>query len=153
MVQNAAQILHKNRAKSLCNLPIAISFRFVYNKDNKRKEIQKMDYIKGSVVWVNFGEAVGSEQGKTRPAVIVSCDSNNRNSSTITVVPFTSKIKKGFLPCHFVLGNVNGLVGDNMALAEQIRTVDKLRINNYAGHLTKEQVKGVDKAVLAHLGL
>ena len=45
---------------------------------------------RGEVWWVEFDPSVGSEITKTRPAVIVSNDSANRNLARVVVVPMTS---------------------------------------------------------------
>ena len=45
--------------------------------------------LRGEVWWVGFHPAVGSEIRKTRPSVIVSNNSANRNLSQMIVVPLT----------------------------------------------------------------
>ena len=46
--------------------------------------------LRGEVWWVEFDPAGGSEISKTRPDVIVSNNSANRNLSRLIVVPLTS---------------------------------------------------------------
>ena len=46
--------------------------------------------LRGEVWWVEFDPAVGSEIRKTRPGVIVSNNSANRNLARVIVVPLTS---------------------------------------------------------------
>ena len=46
--------------------------------------------LRGEVWWVEFDPAVGSEIRKTRPGVIVSNNSANRNLSRVIVVPLSS---------------------------------------------------------------
>jgi mRNA-degrading endonuclease toxin of MazEF toxin-antitoxin module len=48
---------------------------------------------RGSVWWVAFDPAQGTEIHKTRPAIIVSNDAANRYLSRVVVVPLTSNIK------------------------------------------------------------
>jgi hypothetical protein len=48
---------------------------------------------RGEVYWVNLDPVVGSEIGKTRPAVIVSNDSCNRYGTRVVVLPITSNVE------------------------------------------------------------
>ena len=51
-----------------------------------------MQIKRGDVILVNLDPVVGSEQGKTRPALIVQNDIGNEYSPTTIVAPITSKI-------------------------------------------------------------
>ena len=55
------------------------------------KEIKR-----GEVYWVNLDPTIGSEIQKTRPAVIVSNNIQNKVSSRVVVIPITSKADKLF---------------------------------------------------------
>lgn len=80
---------------------------------------------------------VKSEQGGTRPVIIVQNDIGNKYSPTLIVLPITSEIKKSNMPTHCILHKSlkNGLKVDSMVLAEQIRVIDKSRILDYIGYL------------------
>lgn len=88
------------------------------------KEVQ---YLRGNIVWVNFGQGVGSEQGGLRPALIVQNDIGNKYSPCIIVLPITASETKHKIPtqCHITVDGRWSLV-----YGEQIRTVDKRRITN-----------------------
>lgn len=49
---------------------------------------------RGEVWWVEFDPSVGSDITKTRPAVIVSNDSANRNLTHVVVVPMTTSTSR-----------------------------------------------------------
>ncbi len=49
---------------------------------------------RGEIWWVEFDPSVGSEIRKTRPAIIVSNDSANRNLARVVVVPLTGGVIK-----------------------------------------------------------
>ena len=51
---------------------------------------------RGEVWWVEFDPSVGSEIRKTRPAVIVSNDSANRNLLRVVVIPITSNTDRQY---------------------------------------------------------
>lgn len=99
---------------------------------------------RGEIYWCDLGEAVGSEQGGCRPVIIVQNDIGNNYSTTTIVVPLTTKIKKMKLPTHHEFEN-NGV--KQVACAEQIRTVDKLRLGSNLGFVRKEDVDEISRCV------
>lgn len=99
---------------------------------------------RGEIYWCDLGEAVGSEQGGCRPVIIVQNDIGNNYSTTTIVVPLTTKLKKTKLPTHHEFVN-NGVA--QVACAEQIRTVDKLRLGTNLGFVRKEDVDKISQCV------
>ena len=97
---------------------------------------------------------VESEQGGIRPVIIVQNDIGNRHSPTVIVLPMTSEIKKSNMPTHCIIHKTerNGLKVDSMVLAEQIRVIDKSRLQDYIGFLdnTNEQNEVIN-AYLANI--
>lgn len=96
------------------------------------------------IYYANLSEnTVASEQGGTRPVIVIQNNIGNKNSPTVIVLPITSGIKKNSMPTHCMIrkSKSNGLKVDSMVLAEQIRAIDKSRIKNYIGFLddTSEQ--------------
>ena len=105
---------------------------------------------RGDIFWIrqDYG-AIGSEQKKNRPAIIVSNDKNNTYSETVEIVYLTTAEKKP-MPTHV---NIETMGKQSTALCEAIYTVDKGRLENYCCTLTTEEMKLVDQAVLVSLGL
>ncbi|MDD4624637.1 MAG: type II toxin-antitoxin system PemK/MazF family toxin, partial [Bacilli bacterium] len=68
-----------------------------------------------------------SEQRGIRPALVVQNDMGNKNSSTISVAPLTSK-KKNKLPVHIELKVEDGMKMDSIICIEQTRVVSKRRL-------------------------
>jgi mRNA interferase MazF len=69
----------------------------------------------------------------------------------VTIVPITSTTEKiypfeGFLP----QGEGN-LANDSKAKANQIRTIDKLRLKKRLGKIGEETLKKIEQAILIHL--
>lgn len=90
------------------------------------------------ILLCDFGEGVGSEQEKTRPALIVSNNLNNAYSDTIIVCPITSQNKKKEFPTHFTLDNIKYpffTKDNNTVLCEQIRCVSRQRLGQYLGSI------------------
>lgn len=76
---------------------------------------------RGEIFYMTFKEQVGSEQQGGRPVIVVSNESCNKFSPTVTVVPLTTKDKKP-LPTHVEL-NVEGLPVYGTILCEQVQSV------------------------------
>jgi mRNA interferase MazF len=104
---------------------------------------------RGEVWWVNFEPSLGSETRKVRPAVIVSNDSSNTHLNRVQVIPLTSNTGKCY-PSE-VLVTLNG--AENKAMADQIATVDKQRLQNPAGNISNKDMKQVERAIKIQLGL
>ena len=89
-----------------------------------------------------------------RPVVIMSNDTANQHSETVTVVPMTSKMKKEYLPTHVPVGYVDcPSIEPSMALAEQVTTIGKTALKNNVGRVAEKKIQEIEKAVKVHLGL
>ena len=87
---------------------------------------------RGSVWWVEFDPAVGTEIHKTRPAVIVSNDTANKYLARVVVVPLTSNVSRVYPGEAVVTVNDN----KNKAMTDQIMSADKSRLKNKIGELS-----------------
>lgn len=98
-------------------------------------------YKRGDVYWADLNPFFGSEQGGTRPVLVLQNDAGNFFSPTLIVAPMSSQVdKRTDLPTHIVLEQVRGLDGPSLIMLEQLKTIDKRRVRSYAGKLTKEQM-------------
>lgn len=104
---------------------------------------------RGEVWWVNFHSSVGGEIQKQRPAVIVSNDSSNKYLNRLQVVPLTTSVDRLYPNEAYV--TVKGK--RNKAMADQITTVSKLRVQDLAGRLTRSDLLAVEQAIKVQLGL
>jgi mRNA interferase MazF len=98
---------------------------------------------------VNFEPSLGSEIRKTRPAVIVSNNSANTHLNRVQVVPLTSSTGRCYPSEALVM--LNGV--ESKAMADQLATVDKQRLQNLAGMLDSKDMKKVERALKVQLGL
>ena len=108
---------------------------------------------RGDIYYADLSPVVGSEQGGVRPVLVIQNDVGNKFSPTIIVALMTSKDDKTFLPTHVRVRKQGLLTKDSHILTEQIRTVDKRRVQNKVLTLDDEQMKLVDKALIISLGL
>ena len=111
-------------------------------------------YKRGDVYWADLNPFFGSEQGGTRPVLVLQNDAGNFFSPTLIVAPMSSQVdKRTDLPTHIVLEQVRGLEGPSLIMLEQLKTIDKRRVRSYAGKLTKEQMAEVEAALTGALGI
>ena len=109
---------------------------------------------RGDVFFANLNPIVGAEQAGTRPVLVVQNDEANARLPTVTVVPLTSNLRASrFLFTVNLPSTATGLPKDSIALVFQIRTLDKSRLTNRAGHLSDSLMEQVDRALEIHLEL
>ena len=109
---------------------------------------------RGDIFYADLSPVVGSEQGGTRPVLIVQNDTGNRHSPTVIAAAITSQTGKARLPTHISLsGHDVGLSKDSIVLLEQIRTIDKRRLREHMGRLNDAQMSMVDDAIAVSFGL
>ena len=109
---------------------------------------------RGDIFYADLSPVVGSEQGGTRPVVIIQNDTGNRHSPTVIAAAITSQTGKARLPTHISLSAMNyGLPKDSVILLEQIRTLDKRRLRERMGRLDGELMHRVDSAIAVSFGL
>jgi mRNA interferase MazF len=111
---------------------------------------------RGEIYWVDLSGAKGSEiNTKTRPALIIQNDIGNQYSPTAIIAPITS-ISPGAKLYPFEVGvttQESGLPNQSKILLNQIRTVDKSRLQKKIGTLSVAKMVQVDVAVKISLGM
>jgi len=113
-----------------------------------------MEVNRGDIFYADLSPVVGSEQGGVRPVLVVQNDVGNKYSPTIIIAAITSKVGiKAKLPTHYFVNTESGLEAPSIVLLEQIRTIDKKRLDSYIGHLNDVHIDGIDKALAISVGL
>ena len=109
---------------------------------------------RGDIYFADLSPVVGSEQGGTRPVLIVQNNIGNKYSPTVIAAAITSQVNKARLPTHIELtGSSYGLTRDSVILLEQIRTIDKRRLREKMGSLDEEAMEKVDEALAVSIGI
>lgn len=106
------------------------------------------------VFFADLSPVIGSEQGGTRPVLVLQNDIGNRFSPTVIVAAITAQIQKAKLPTHVEINAEKyHLERDSVVLLEQLRTIDKSRLTDKITHLDEELMESVDHATAISLGL
>lgn len=115
---------------------------------------ENWQYSRGDIYYANMEPHVGSEQGGERPVVVLQNDTGNKYSPTLIIATITSRVnKKRHLPTHVLLDHNPGLKVPSIVQLEQIFTIDKRRIQRFAGQASKDEMQQIELAVKISLGL
>lgn len=113
-----------------------------------------MEIKRGDIVLVNLDPVTGSEQGKTRPALVIQNNIGNEYSPTTIIAPITTKIFSMKYPTNVEIDSTNSpLKEKSTVLLNQIRTIDKVRIIKNYGKISNKKMKEVDESIMNSLGL
>ena len=90
-----------------------------------------MSIEKWHIYRANLDPVIGSEQGKTRPVLVISEDSINDLINTVNVIPLTTrKPDRRIYPNEALLDTGQfGQPNESIVLCHQIRTLDKQRLS------------------------
>ena len=109
---------------------------------------------RGDIFYADLSPVIGSEQGGTRPVLVVQNDVGNKFSPTVIIAAITSQINKAKLPTHIEISAHDvGLLKDSVILLEQVRTIDKKRLREKIGRLDDDQLAAVDEALGISFGI
>jgi mRNA interferase MazF len=109
---------------------------------------------RGEVWLANLDPVTGSEEGKTRPVLIIQNDVANEHSPVVIVAALTSAVSPKDYPTEaLVRAGEAGVRKDSVILLNQIRTIDKRRLIQRWGALAPATMEKVDEALKISLGL
>lgn len=115
--------------------------------------MEKRMIKRGDIYHADLNPVFGSEQGGYRPVLVIQNNRGNQHSPTVIVAAITSK-PKSKLPTHVAIpASIQGLEKDSVVLLEQLRTLDKKRLDDYIGTLDKQQMLKIDKALCSSTGM
>ncbi len=94
------------------------------------------DARRGEVWLIDRDPTVGSEIRKMRPCLIVSPDAMNKGLRTVTIMPLTSESRPAPFRVETIFAGRDGRL-----LADQLRTVDRLRLRKRIGTIDPGSLK------------
>ena len=111
-------------------------------------------YRRGDIYFADLDPVVGSEQGGTRPVIVIQNDTGNKHSPTLIVATVTTRIrKKENMPTHLLIKDNPAFREASVVQLEQIRTIDKCKIDNYLGKVTPHEMVAIEKALSISLAM
>ncbi len=110
-----------------------------------------MDIRRGDIFYVyrNAKRETGSEMEAGRPGIVVSNNGNNANSNVLQMVYCTTQEKPN-LPTHCKVSSTNRT---STVLCEQIHSVDVMRLGDYVGQCSQNEMDMIDKCLAVSLAL
>ncbi len=107
---------------------------------------------RGEIYYADLSPVIGSEQGGYRPVLILQNNKGNKYSTTVIIAPISSRLSKNDLPTHVII-ETDFLEKKSVILLEQIRTIDKKRIDEKLGTLSSYLMEKVNRAIKTSLDI
>jgi mRNA interferase MazF len=109
---------------------------------------------RGEIYLVGFDPTVGHEIRKTRPAVVIQNDVSNQHSPITIVASISSQFSEPPFPREVMIEpEESGLPKRSAVIVNQIRSVDRRRLQKRLGRLSRHSMELVDEAIKISLGL
>ena len=109
-------------------------------------------YLRGDIYYADMEPHIGSEQGGTRPVVVLQNDVGNRYAPTLIVATVTSRTeKKKYQPTHVLIAHNTAFEKPSVVQLEQIFTIDKSRIQRFLGQTTRNEMRRIEEALMNSL--
>jgi mRNA interferase MazF len=111
--------------------------------------------VRGELWWADLGLPRGSAPGFRRPVLVVSADSYNRSSlHTVTIAVVTTNLQLAALPGNILVpADVADLEADSVVDVTQVRTIDRLALEERIGVLPDWLMAQVDAGLARALAL
>ena len=106
--------------------------------------------IRGSVVWVNLGDAHPPEFGKTRPGLVLSNTEQNQVLDTVVIIPLSTRAPEIWPLRLRVPAFTRGRA--SFAVVPGIRQVSKQRLQDVIGTVPSAFLQTLKEAVSVYLG-
>ena len=110
---------------------------------------------RGEIYLLAFDPTIGHEIQKTRPALIIQNDISNEHSPITIVAAISSQFATPPRPREVVIATAGktGLTQPSAVILNQIRSVDRARLQKRLGALDAATMRRVDEGIKISLGL
>lgn len=110
---------------------------------------------RGEVYNARLDPVEGSEQGGTRPVIIVSREAINLSSTLVIAIPCTTyRTTRRLYPSQILIQSPDGgFDRDTIALGEQLRAISKTRLLEKRGTINTQTLIQLEQALLITLDL
>lgn len=110
---------------------------------------------RGDVYWANLDPTVGAEIKKTRPCIVISPDTANRNGPLVIVAPITkTQGRKTHFHELFISEGTANLQYDSKIKVFQLRCIDKKRLSkSKIGSVSVASLEALDEKIRIVTGL
>lgn len=110
---------------------------------------------RGEIYLVAFDPTVGHEIQRTRPALVIQNDVSNQHSPITIVAAISSQFQTPPHPREVPIpsGSKTGLGKSSAVILNQIRSVDRARLQKRLGSIDAATMRKVDDALKISLGL
>jgi len=123
-------------------------------QENDTNRVPPNSCRRGTVYYADLSPVIGSEQGGTRPVLVIQNNIGNLHSPTVIVAAITTSFPKARMLTHIELkASEVGLEKDSVIMLEQIRTIDKKRLRKKVACLNSYTMRQVDYALRISVGL
>jgi mRNA interferase MazF len=109
---------------------------------------------RGEIYFLDFSPSKGKEMRGPHPALVIQNDVGNKVGGLTIVAAITSNLKVANLPVGILITpEESGLPYKSVIHLGQIYTIDKERLDNLVGILSKHKMLEVNRAIEISLGL
>lgn len=112
-----------------------------------------MKIKRGQLWWVDWAPSHGSEQAGRRPSLVIQNDVGNEYARTTIVAAVTTAPKGDYPFAVHITAIESGLPRDSIVNCAHLLTIDKRRLIERCGLLTRQKMVAVDAALKISLGI
>ncbi len=108
-----------------------------------------MPIQRGHVYWVDLEPTAGSQQRGRRPCLVLTVDPINAVRRTVGVVPLSTSPRIA----EPIVVAIPSIGPQTVAICDQLRAVDKRKIDRWVGAITAAELAVIENSVKAVFGL
>lgn len=108
---------------------------------------------RGDIYLVDFEPSVAGGPAQRRPAVLITNDTANAHLPHVIVAPVTGNVSRTYPFDVLLPAGTCGLSSNSRVQLNYLRGLNRARLSNYLGSLTRDQLSELNHRLRVHLGL